>query len=214
MTDLITAEYKGTPYSFQGDGWFNATVAAKRYGKRTPEWLRLPETKRYLNALCARHEVGKSHFVKATRGGNIARQGTWLHPKLAVRFTQWLDLEFAIWCDEQIDGILRAPNIANDADELSTVTDRTGLFVAAVFSVIRHRLGFGTVYRAFNDAAGATSFRCMTKAQVRRVEPVAQRIANGTATPQDWLLIETNRSDKQVAQPQAALSFSPGVKPD
>ncbi len=25
-----------------------------------------------------------------------------MHPKLAIRFAQWLDVDFAVWCDEQI----------------------------------------------------------------------------------------------------------------
>lgn len=29
-----------------------------------------------------------------------------MHPKLAIRFAQWLDVNFAIWCDEQIDKLL------------------------------------------------------------------------------------------------------------
>ncbi|MEF6041736.1 KilA-N domain-containing protein, partial [Escherichia coli] len=36
------------------------------------------------------------------RGG-----GTWLHPKLAVRFARWLSVDFEIWCDEQIDAIIQ-----------------------------------------------------------------------------------------------------------
>lgn len=32
--------------------------------------------------------------------------GTWLHPKLAIRFAQWLDADFAVWCDEQIEHLL------------------------------------------------------------------------------------------------------------
>lgn len=209
---LITAEYQGIPYRFRDDGWFNATIAAKRYGKEPYEWLRLDETVEYIAALDAISNPGQNRIWHKTRRGNNG--GTWLHPKLAVRFTQWLDVNFAVWCDMQIDQILRAPELPNEADELSTVADRTGLFLSAVFSVVRHRLGFSTVYQAFNAAAGSTNFRSMTKGQVRIAEPVAQRIANGTATPQDWLLIDANRPDKLAELRQAELSFSPGTKPE
>lgn len=30
-----------------------------------------------------------------------------MHPKLAVRFARWLDIDFEIWCDEQIDVLIR-----------------------------------------------------------------------------------------------------------
>lgn len=109
--ELLVCEFDGHPVGFTGDGWFNATAAAARFGKRPAEWLRLPDTQRYLNALCRRHEVGKSHFAKTSRGGGAERrrntQGTWLHPRLGVAFARWLDPDFACWCDEQIDRLVR-----------------------------------------------------------------------------------------------------------
>lgn len=100
---VISAEYNGVPYQFTDAGWFNATEAAKRHGKRPAEWMRLPETKRYLKALARSSKVGKSHFMSASRGRYGA---TWFHPKLAVRFAQWLDIDFAIWCDERIEQLI------------------------------------------------------------------------------------------------------------
>lgn len=104
---IIKFDFQGQPQSFNADGWFNATEAAKRFGKKPAEWMRLPETVRYLEAMMEMAEVGKSHFVHAKRGGAHGGGGTWLHPKLAVRFAQWIDVKFAIWCDEQIDAIVR-----------------------------------------------------------------------------------------------------------
>jgi hypothetical protein len=51
--------------------------------------------------------VSQNHFglARTSRGGKAP--GTWLHPKLAVRFAQWLDMKFAVWCDLQIDGLIR-----------------------------------------------------------------------------------------------------------
>lgn len=113
---LFTMNFDSQPYTFTGAGWFNATEAAKRFGKRPIDWLRLPETEKYIDALVKREsqksDVRKSHFtnfVKTKKGNSLNfEQGTWLHPKLAVRFAQWLDIDFAIWCDEQIDSIVRA----------------------------------------------------------------------------------------------------------
>lgn len=100
------AAYQGKPVTFDEDGWFNATVVAQRFGKRPVDWLKLPETRRYVNALSSKSKVKKSHFARTARGGAPGTAGTWLHPKLAVRFAQWLDVDFAIWCDEQIENIL------------------------------------------------------------------------------------------------------------
>src|SRR5690606_2455087 len=68
----------------------------------------LPDTKRYIDALCKRSEVEKSHFTISRKGNSKKfHQGTWFHPKLGVPFARWVDVDFAIWCDEQIDKIIK-----------------------------------------------------------------------------------------------------------
>lgn len=124
--DRIVREYQpALLVEFTADAWFNATVVAKRFDKRPAEWLRLPETKRYIAALCRRSEVGKSHFIVAKRGRTSKfTQGTWLHPRLGVAFTRWLDPEFAVWADDVIDGLLRqraADDTAQRMRELGTL---------------------------------------------------------------------------------------------
>lgn len=106
MGALLSVDYQGAALSFQDDGWFNATQAANKYGKAPAEWLRLPSTLEYIGAL-KRHNpsMGKSHRSKP--GPTATGGGTWLHPKLAVRFAQWLNADFAVWCDAQIDSLLR-----------------------------------------------------------------------------------------------------------
>ena len=99
--NIIVSEYEGTPVSFSEEGWFNATIIAERFGKEPKEWVRLPSTQEYLKAL--ESKGGKIPYLKTKRGN---AGGTWLHPKLGVRFAQWLDVYFAIWCDEQIHDIL------------------------------------------------------------------------------------------------------------
>ena len=102
MSQIITRNYQGHAIAYQGDGWFNATQAAAKFGKIPYEWQRLPETVAYIAAL--ERKYGKIPYSKSKRGGS---GGTWLHPKLAVRFAQWLDVDFAVWCDEQIDALIR-----------------------------------------------------------------------------------------------------------
>lgn len=109
MTNIIKFEFNKQLYSFNLDGWFNATEAAKRYGKEAFEWLRLPATHNYMEALgkALGFEPGKSRFglVRTQRGGRSP--GTWLHPKMAVAFARWLSDDFGVWCDLQIDAIIR-----------------------------------------------------------------------------------------------------------
>lgn len=103
---LVTKDYEGHAIAYQDDGWFNATQAAAKWGKVPAEWLRLQSTIDYANALKRHHpSMGKSH--KSKTGPSAKGGGTWLHPKLAVPFARWLDAEFAVWCDAQIDSLIR-----------------------------------------------------------------------------------------------------------
>jgi len=104
MSALVLATYNGQQVAFTDDGWFNATEAAAKFGKRPVDWLKLDSTKSYMDALSQLlPEVRKFHF--AQKGGS-GGGGTWLHPKLAVPFARWLDDKFAIWCDVQIDALI------------------------------------------------------------------------------------------------------------
>ncbi len=101
---VVLREYEGHAIAYQDDGWFNATQAAAKHGKRPVDWLRLSTTTEYIEAL-KRHnpDVRKTHIAK--KGGE--GQGTWMHPKLGVAFARWLDADFAVWCDAQIDDLIR-----------------------------------------------------------------------------------------------------------
>lgn len=46
-------------------------------------------------------------LVRTRAGSPDSGGGTWLHPKLAVVFARWLNIEFAVWCDLHIDALLR-----------------------------------------------------------------------------------------------------------
>lgn len=135
MTNIIKQDFQGQMHSFNADGWFNATEAAKRFGAEPVEWLRQRESVTYIAAL-AKH-LFKSDFlpelnkikwldgssaksrrlvlglvkqtglVRTKAGAPENGGGTWMHPKLAVPFARWLNVDFAIWCDLQIDSIIR-----------------------------------------------------------------------------------------------------------
>lgn len=100
MVKLIKADFNGAEIQFNDSGFFNATKAAENFGKRVDHWLSNKETGEYIAKLNTRIH-GDLIITKRGRNG-----GTWLHPKLGVVFARWLDVEFAIWCDEQIDNII------------------------------------------------------------------------------------------------------------
>jgi hypothetical protein len=102
MTEIVKATFEDKVVSFREDGWFNATEAAAKFGRIPNDWLRLPDAKAYIGAL--ERKYGKISYYQTKRGRN---GGTWMHPKLGVVFARWLNIDFALWCDEQIDNILR-----------------------------------------------------------------------------------------------------------
>lgn len=106
MTKLATEvrTFNDHAITFQTDGWFNATEAAEKFGRRVDHWLKTAETQSYIAALCDISNTPEKGYLKTKRG---AGGGTWLHPKLAVNFARWLDPRFAVWCDLQIDELLR-----------------------------------------------------------------------------------------------------------
>lgn len=129
MNNVIPFNYQGQAVRFSGEGWINATDVAKRFGKKPAEWLRLPDTAKYMDALARHLNVGESHLL--TRSSKGRSGGTWLHPKLAVSFARWLDVDFAVWCDLHIDALLhgglnekqqfeRACKILGDAQKVAS----------------------------------------------------------------------------------------------
>lgn len=169
MKGLITSERNGVEHQFSDDGWFNATSASKPFGKDPVSWLRQRETAEYITALAKHHGksgfltefhkisgldgkstasrnkllslVKKTGFVKTKSGSPENGGGTWLHPKLAVRFAQWLDVSFAIWCDEQIDQLLRGKHPVLDKKRLRHQTASTFKALTAVLQQTLEKQG-------------------------------------------------------------------------
>lgn len=112
-TQLISVVYgDAIRVDFTETAWFNATTVAKQFNKLPHEWLRLDSTKGYIESLLKFHlrenpVNDKNQLVKTKTGKAENGGGTWFHPKLAVAFARWLSVDFAVWCDFQIEKILR-----------------------------------------------------------------------------------------------------------
>jgi len=100
---------------FSETAFFNATVAAKAFGKKVNDWLRLDSTKDYIDALIESRKCyvagipvsEQNQLVRIIQGGsNPTVQGTWLHHQLAIAYARWLNAAFSIWCDEIIYSML------------------------------------------------------------------------------------------------------------
>ena len=150
---LVRIDYQGMPVNFNEDGWFNATAAAAHYGKEVYEWLRLPETRRYLDALSRRHGINRENpgFWIKTRRGKAG--GTWLHPRLGVRFAQWLNVDFAVWCDEQIEGFLKGQHPHFDWKRARSQATASFKMMNDALKLVREESGKATASHHFINEA-------------------------------------------------------------
>lgn len=165
MTALVALSYQGLTVDFNEDGWFNATAPAAHYGKRVADWLENRDTQSYMMVLADVLEVPKKALLKVKRGGRGKPDSTWFHPKLAVPFARWLDVRFAVWCDIQIDGLLKGQHphfdwkrarseaassfkVMNDA--LKLVREEQGKVTASHHFINEARLVNGVLTRQFS----------------------------------------------------------------
>lgn len=175
MTVIIPTNYQGQAISFNEDGWFNATEAAARFGKRPAEWLRLPSTEDYIEALvevlitsqngncqeslaslATNHKVGLSHFVKTKRG--TKSPGTWFHPRLAIPFARWLDARFAIWCDLQIDQIIRGTHPRFDWKKMRAAAASSFNVMTEALRIVREAQGKQTAAHHYINETRLVNF--------------------------------------------------------
>jgi len=124
---LITTHYGEMSVQFQENGFINATAIAKQFGKTPEHYLRTDETKSYIAALqkylfpvdnsnTLKRVIKQNQLVIVKRGAPETGGGTWLHPKLAIHFARWLNADFAVWCDLQIEKILHLKTAPINSD--------------------------------------------------------------------------------------------------
>lgn len=201
MTQLITLEYDGMPVDFTGAAWFNATEVAKKFpGKRVDNWLANAETERYMAALArSLNSLNSRDLIRTRRGG---KGGTWMHPKLGVAFARWLDVNFSVWCDMQIDQILRG-RIADW--RRSTVEERFDMTIGAMKAAHARRKPWSHVMGWGNRWAGVTRSRYLSVGLVREVGGFYGRVETRSETPDDLARIEVNSIALYGESPQLPL---------
>lgn len=107
MKNLVIKDYLGNSMEFRvvdGCVYANANRMADGFGgnQKLKDWKDSPNTKRYLEAF--KSKLGKISLVKSEEG---RYGGTWIHEKLILNFARYLNVEFELWCDEQIATLLR-----------------------------------------------------------------------------------------------------------
>lgn len=108
MSDLIIREFQGKKIRQREDGYLSLTDMAKVSKKLISNWERLKATQDYLEALALRNysDVTNGQLIDIVQGGIPQNQGTWGYRKVAIRFAQWLNPEFAITVDEWAEEII------------------------------------------------------------------------------------------------------------
>lgn len=131
-SSAVALTYNDLTVHFTGDAWFNATEAANHFGKKSVDWIRLDDTYEYIESLSEALGIDKPQKLKGglksllivtTQGRN---GGTWLHPKLAVAFSRWLDVRFAVWCDIQIDSLIRRTHPCSNPPREKLIKEKRG----------------------------------------------------------------------------------------
>ena len=95
---LVSRSWNGTPIARRtSDGYVNATAMCKANGKQWNDYWRTDRATTYLEALGAETGIPVSTLCLSLKGG--ARQGTWVHPQVAVELARWISAPFAVWMD-------------------------------------------------------------------------------------------------------------------
>lgn len=118
-TSIVQYTYEGAPISFShGEGvMVNATQMAKPFGKKAVDFLKLQQTKEFLQVLSEVKKITSTDLVQVTHGNN---GGTWIHEDVALEFARWLSPKFAIWCNDRIKELL-TQGVATVGDDDETI---------------------------------------------------------------------------------------------
>jgi hypothetical protein len=108
MKNLKTLNYNEIPVFFQSDdAYLNATQIAKAFNKQPADYLKQKRTVEYIEGVKRNRLLQEIQLVTVNTGSPENGGGTYIHPKLAIDFARWLNVDFAVWCDIQIEEILK-----------------------------------------------------------------------------------------------------------
>ena len=130
MNEIMVKEYLGNSIQFKmvdGHIYANANKMAEAFGgsQKLADWKRSENTKRYIEAL-NKNKLWKNSIV-SEEGRN---GGTWIHEKLILNFARYLNVEFELWCDEQIATLLREGKVEIKPKKTSKVDLLMGIVTA------------------------------------------------------------------------------------
>ncbi len=155
IVKVFTHEGHDISVPFTGDAYFNATAAAKPFGKEPKEWLKTENAKRYLEALPEAYGIKPDQLVITERGSLEYDGDILMHPKLALVFAGWLSVEFAFWMDMQIYDLCCQDRDAAEVAEMQRSLMAYGVGASAALKFAKRR-------KAINDEVKALRPRNIT----------------------------------------------------
>lgn len=127
--NAISRQINGvTVYQRQQDGYVNATQISKIHRDITGErrdpsdWLRTETANRSIAKLSSVTGIPVTELVEVKQGGKY--QGTWIHPRLVVRFSMWVNEDFSLQVEDWVHEWLSS---ANNPIRLEADIDRVAI---------------------------------------------------------------------------------------
>ena len=107
--ELKEFDYQGQNIVFEleeGISMVNATQMAKPFKKKTFDFLRLKQTKAFIEEFEKRGGNSRHEIVRVIQFGDAKLQGTWMNERLALKFAAWLNPHFELWVYDRIYELL------------------------------------------------------------------------------------------------------------
>lgn len=115
-------EYEGKRITFDfGNGveMVNATEMVKAFkGKRLDNFMRLKQTKEFIETMVSDTSHSREHFIRAVSSGKYEMRGTWVNDVLALKLAAWLDPRFEIWVYTKIKELLTTGSVTLSDDKI------------------------------------------------------------------------------------------------
>jgi len=95
--DLIPHEVENTLINQRAsDGYVNATAMCKAVGKQFNDYSRQKSTQEFIGELSSATGIPVAKLIQSVMGGITEKQGTWVHPDIAIHLGQWCSPKFAV----------------------------------------------------------------------------------------------------------------------
>jgi len=213
--NLISRDFHGATIRQRSDGYLNATDMTKATGKKFKDYRRLKSTKAFLvelsdftNKIPVRLislTEQNQQLIQTIQGGTPEKQGTWIHPYVAINLAQWCSPVFAVIVTDWIYGLLTKGSVSLDpnksakliqakSDELSKLDITGNAKRTALNNFIKEQHGYDTL-----AIFGITSQVAEIQQVLLIPSSIAKRVGLSSARPVNVKLtkfgLQTNHRD-------------------